>query len=602
MVWKTIPLREVLSQSRNYVRIEPGERYKQITVRVWGKGLTLRGICNGLEIAADKQVAAKAGEFVISKIDARHGAFGLVPDELDGALVSNDFPCFAINREILNPSFLNWFSKTDAFIELCKRSSAGSTNRVRMKEKLFLALEIPLPTLEEQEAIAQRLDSVEAQLQDRLAALQSIERDTGAMLQNAFNKIVDGANHRPLGDVAPLVRRPVNVELDGEYPELGVRSFGKGAFHKPVLTGADVGNKRLFEIHQGDLLFNIVFAWEGAIAVPCDDDHRRVGSHRFLTCVPKPGVATAEFLRYYLLSPEGLHKVGKASPGGAGRNRTLGIKKAEQIMVPVPTIEDQRHFDRLFAHVEEIRAIRASTAKDANALIPAMLHEIFEKQFASESAPAVSTSTVVALPVRSQPTIVDTPFKEAVLVGAIINAFHEEGGQPLGNFRLQKAVYFARRFMGETALDGEYLRKAAEPYNPTMRYSGGMKVALDKNWIAPATGKYGPGHSPGTAIDDAESWIEKYSFAQAAAWVRDKFKFKQNDIWEMLATIDYAKLALDHQGAMATAQAVLDYIDKDPEWHPKIAKLGLTEPAIQNAMVELTSLFDVAQGGREIST
>ena len=86
MVWKTIPLREVLSQSRNYVQIEPGERYKQITVRVWGKGLTLRGTCNGSEIAADKQVAAKAGEFIISKIDARHGAFGLVPHELDGEI------------------------------------------------------------------------------------------------------------------------------------------------------------------------------------------------------------------------------------------------------------------------------------------------------------------------------------------------------------------------------------------------------------------------------------------------------------------------------------------------------------------------------------
>lgn len=50
-------------------------------------------------------------------------------------------------------------------------------------------------------------------------------------------------------------------------------------------------------------------------------------------------------------------------------------------------------------------------------------------------------------------------------------------------------------------------------------------------------------------------------------------------------------LALDHQGTIVTAQAVLDYIDKDPEWHPKIAKLGLAEPAIQNAMVELDSLF-----------
>ena len=131
-----------------------------------------------------------------------------------------------------------------------------------------------------------------------------------------------------------------------------------------------------------------------------------------------------------------------------------------------------------------------------------------------------------------------------------------------------------------------------------MRYSGGIKVALDKSRTTPASGKYGPGHSPGAAIGEAQSWMDKYNFTQAAAWVRDKFKFKQKDIWELLATIDYAMLALSHQGTNPTSQAVLSYIDQDPEWHPKIAKLGLTEPAIQNAMVELESLFPAAIGAK----
>ena len=284
MAWKSVPLGDVLIQSCNRKQIEPGQSYKQITVRLWGKGLVLRGVCDGAEISADRQIAAQTGDFIVSKIDARHGAFGLVPSELDGALVSNDFPCFKMNEEALAPSYLKWYSKTEAFVGLCKQSSAGSTNRVRLKEGRFLELEIPIPSLDEQHVIAQWLDDVEAQLQEREKALQAVERDTKAMLQNAFNKIVKGVAYRPLGEIAPLVRRPVEVELNGEYPELGVRSFGKGTFHKPVLTGADVGNKRLFEIHQGDLLFNIVFAWEGAIAVPGAKDHERVGSHRFWDC------------------------------------------------------------------------------------------------------------------------------------------------------------------------------------------------------------------------------------------------------------------------------------------------------------------------------
>jgi type I restriction enzyme S subunit len=590
VVWNTVPLGDILTQSRNHVPIEPGRDYQQITVRLWGKGLRRRRTCDGSEIAASKQVAANAGNFLISKIDARHGAFGLVPDELEGAVVSNDFPCFEINRELMSPEFLKWFSKTSAFVSLCKQSSVGSTNRKRLNEKRFLELKIPLPDLHEQQLIALRLDNIQTNLKDRLAELDELERDTNAMMQNTFAEIVDEAEYLPLAEVAPLVRRPIVVELNGDYPELGVRSFGKGTFHKPTLTGADVGNKRLFEIHEGDLLFNIVFAWEGAIAVPTAKDHCRVGSHRFLTCVPNPEVATAEFLRYYLLSAEGLYKIGEASPGGAGRNRTLGMKKAQLITVPLPGIKEQRKFDKLCAYVAEIRSIRASTANDADALIPAMLHEIFEKRDKVLSAASPHNAAVV--PLRTvQAQSIDKPFKEAVLVSAIVKTFHEEGGQPLGNFRLQKAVYFARRFMGERALDQEYLRKAAGPYNPSMRYSGGVKIALDKNWIAPATGKYGPGHSPSSAVADTKDWIEKYEFAKPAAWVRDKFKFKSNDVWELLATVDYAMLALEHGGSTPDAMEIFAYIRDDEEWRPKIEKLNLTDSAIQNAMVELEALF-----------
>lgn len=112
-----------------------------------------------------------------------------------------------------------------------------------------------------------------------------------------------------------------------------------------------------------------------AVAQPEDDG--RVGSHRFLSCVPAPDTATVEFLRFYFSTREGLQKLGEASPGGAGRNRTLGLKKLEDLRVPVPSIKRQHWFDCLQTMAREARAIRASTAKDVEALLPAMLHEIF---------------------------------------------------------------------------------------------------------------------------------------------------------------------------------------------------------------------------------
>ncbi|QEW23840.1 hypothetical protein LA6_006078 (plasmid) [Marinibacterium anthonyi] len=375
---RTITIDRFLTKAEDWVPVKPDENYKQITARLWGKGLTLRGEVPGSAIAAARQYCAKAGQFLISRIDARHGAFGIVPDELDGALVSNDFPCFNIDASTVLPHFFEWYSRTPEFIDLCRRASEGSTNRVRMKEAKFLKMTVPLPSLDVQRRIVEKLDRVAALVDERRNAIEAAERETHALLLKAFQRAIDGAPLRPMAEVAPLVRRPVEIDLDAAYPELGVRSFGRGTFHKPELPGVEVGNKKLFRICAGDLVFNIVFAWEGAVAVAQPEDDGRVGSHRFLTCVPAPETATVEFLRFYFSTPEGLQKLGEASPGGAGRNRTLGLKKLESLQVPVPPIGRQHWFDRLQAKAHEARTIRANTAQDVEALIPAMLHEIFE--------------------------------------------------------------------------------------------------------------------------------------------------------------------------------------------------------------------------------
>jgi type I restriction enzyme S subunit len=182
------------------------------------------------------------------------------------------------------------------------------------------------------------------------------------------------------------VRRPVEINLDASYPELGVRSFGRGTFHKPDLLGADLSWQKLFLVQQGDLVFSNIKAWEGAFAVAGPDDHGRVGSHRYLTCVPTQGLATADFIWFYLQTSEGLGKVQTASPGSADRNRTLGQGALEAITVPTPPISRQEWFDRLHAKARDARAIRAGTAKDVEALIPAMLHEIFNGKAAQALA------------------------------------------------------------------------------------------------------------------------------------------------------------------------------------------------------------------------
>jgi type I restriction enzyme S subunit len=198
------------------------------------------------------------------------------------------------------------------------------------------------------------------------------------MLEAAFVSITDGVRNRPLGDVAPIIRRAVKIEVAADYPELGIRSFGKGTFHKPPINGLSLGTKRLFQIYPGDLVFNNVFAWEGAVAVAQSEDEGRFGSHRFITCTPRIGTSTSNFLRFFFLTKEGLSLLGEASPGGAGRNRTLGVEALMRIPVPLPDYRAQNWFDNLQGEVGLLKRMQSETTSKLDALFPSILDKAFK--------------------------------------------------------------------------------------------------------------------------------------------------------------------------------------------------------------------------------
>ena len=145
----------------------------------------------------------------------------------------------------------------------------------------------------------------------------------------------------PLGEVAPIVRRPIKLDRNAKYREIGARSFGKGLFAKPEFDGAAATWEKPVLIARGDLVFSNIKAWEGAISWATDAHDGCIASHRYITCVPRADLATPEFLARYLLSSEGLAQVGHASRGSADRNRTLSLVELAAIPVPVPPLSHQ---------------------------------------------------------------------------------------------------------------------------------------------------------------------------------------------------------------------------------------------------------------------
>ena len=85
----------------------------------------------------------------------------------------------------------------------------------------------------------------------------------------------------PISEITDRVTNRVEVEEDKEYQEIGIRSHGKGVFHKKKVTGKSLGNKRVFWIESDCFVVNIVFAWEQAVAKTTEQEVGRIASHRF---------------------------------------------------------------------------------------------------------------------------------------------------------------------------------------------------------------------------------------------------------------------------------------------------------------------------------
>jgi len=153
--FKLVSIGDFLTRNKTSILVQDNKEYKRVTIKIRNGGIFLRDKLIGSSIGTKKQFVINEGQFLLSKIDARNGAFGVVPKDVDNGIITGNFWTFDVDYDLINPHFLSLMVTTPEFIKFSENASNGTTNRHYLQEDLFLAQKIPLPPLPEQNRIVE---------------------------------------------------------------------------------------------------------------------------------------------------------------------------------------------------------------------------------------------------------------------------------------------------------------------------------------------------------------------------------------------------------------------------------------------------------------
>lgn len=171
---------------------------------------------------------------------------------------------------------------------------------------------------------------------------------------------------------------PVATPREG-YRRVGIYCHAKGTFQEDVPADKVLDVDTMYKIHKDNLIVNITFAWEHAIAIVKPEDEGMLVSHRFPEYEFNKGHIPS-FYKYLILRPYMKNQLSLASPGGAGRNRVLNKKQFMQIPVYVPCAAEQQKVADFLSNVDEVIAASEEEVANLEKQKKGMMQKIFSKE------------------------------------------------------------------------------------------------------------------------------------------------------------------------------------------------------------------------------
>ena len=208
-------------------------------------------------------------------------------------------------------------------------------------------IQLAVPPLPEQQKIADVLSTWDKAIENCKAIINNLKvRNNGLTQQLLSGKMrMKGFDKkwkvRVLSECLNFTPRPI-LKPSENYLALGLRSHGKGIFHKNNFDPASIAMETLYEVKENDLIVNITFAWEHAVAIVSKKDEGGLVSHRFPTYTFNSQNAIPEYFRHFILQKRFKFLLELISPGGAGRNRVMSKTDFLKLELKIPDVEEQK--------------------------------------------------------------------------------------------------------------------------------------------------------------------------------------------------------------------------------------------------------------------
>ncbi|WP_290831842.1 restriction endonuclease subunit S, partial [Flavobacterium sp.] len=221
------------------------------------------------------------------------------------------------------------------------------TTRALTNGTLLSDVNLLVPPLLEQQKIASILSTWDTAIDNCKSTIEEMKvRNKGLTQKLLTGKMrVKGFDEKwqvkAMNECMSFTPRPITKPTEN-YLALGLRSHGKGVFHKTDFDPTSIAMETMYEVKENDLIINITFAWEQAVAIVSKKDEGGLVSHRFPTYTFNDKNATPDFFRHYILQKRFKFLLESISPGGAGRNRVMSKTDFLKLELKLPNVQEQK--------------------------------------------------------------------------------------------------------------------------------------------------------------------------------------------------------------------------------------------------------------------